>query len=41
MDATERIVINRVTGESGEFPDHRIRLDAAVLTFKLLGMDIG
>ncbi len=39
LKATHRIVINRKTGESREFPDHRIRLEAAVTVLKLRGVD--
>jgi len=39
LKATHRIVINRKTGESREFPDHKIRLDAAVTVLKLRGVD--
>ena len=39
LKATHRIVINRKTGESREFPDHETRLKAAVMVLKLRGVD--
>jgi len=32
-------IINQQTGESSEFPDHEIRLEAAVIALKLRGVD--
>ena len=39
MKATQRIITNRKTGESVEFPDHKTRLHAAKMALKLRGVD--
>ncbi len=37
LKATKVVIINQITGESSEFPDHRIRIDTAKIVFKVMG----
>ena len=38
LRATKVVIINQITGESSEFPDHAIRIDTAKTVFKVRGV---